>query len=192
MITLVVPERPIMSRRHASPLLFLVVPFLIAGGAHGPVGRTSAQPLLPKPTEIGRFKVPTGTVWLLLRGPGRATGPAGQALYVVAAADSGNWSKHHEPWHLPGRLIDAGNQQAYYEAEVFAGEVLRDTLGVIWYDRSLMPDGQWKENTTLLNLSSAVPDTMVFFGHARRSTTMGLAFRGKCLMLDSLDQRMRP
>ena len=70
--------------------------------------------------------------------------------------------------------------------------MLRDTIGVIWYERSLMPDGTWRLNTTILDLTGPRPDTLILFGHGRKSATIALAFRGKCQLLDSLDQHLDP
>ncbi|MCC6838809.1 MAG: hypothetical protein IT230_01480 [Flavobacteriales bacterium] len=168
---------------------------LPGGPVHAPttINRAQEQKLRqsgapPVVKEIRRIANRTGAQWKLLVGPGNATAHAGKALYILPAHDTSQVILGQEAWHLPGRLIDAGNNQCFYQADVFAGEVLRDTIGVIWYDRTLMPDGRWKENTTLLNLSSAVPDTLVFFGHGRRSTTLGLAFRGKCALMDTIRQ----
>ena len=95
-------------------------------------------------------------------------------------------------WEMPGRLLDHGGQEVYYEAEVFTGEVFPDTMGVVWYDRSLMPDGQWRMNTRLLQFGRPEPDTLVFFGHRRKSITQSLAFQGKCRLLKGEDQVMKP
>ncbi|MCI1753946.1 MAG: hypothetical protein LKM36_14110 [Flavobacteriales bacterium] len=95
-------------------------------------------------------------------------------------------------WEMPGRLLDHDGSEVYYEAEVFAGEVLPDTVGVAWYDRSLMPDGQWRLNTTLLIFGQPQADTLVLFGHLRKSVTQRLAFQGKCRLLKGEDQLVKP
>lgn len=141
----------------------------------------------PELTEVRRISAPTGIEWMLLTGPDLRGGRAGRALYIMKADAGAHAVEGMQPWHAPGRLLDRKDNQCYYEAHVFAGEVLPDTVGVIWYDRSLMPDGQWRENTTLLNLSGPVPDTLVFFGHGRRSTTAQMAFSGRCALLDSVE-----
>ena len=138
--------------------------------------------------EIHRLSTPAGT-WQLLEGPGPGGELPGHALYIRPLADSTSMATEMAPWHLPGRLLDGHNAECYYEAEVFVGEVLRDTIGVIWYDRSLMPDGHWKENTLLLDLGGSLPDTLVWFGHGRKSSTQGLAFGGKCILLNGRDQQ---
>lgn len=121
--------------------------------------------------------------WAVCSGlqPGQPEG--NPSLFVISPSDPASSSGATTPWHMPGQLVAAADTTAYYEAEVFAGEVLPDTVGVIWYDRSLMPDGQWRENTTLLNLNGTEPDTLVLFGHGRRSSTLNLAFHGKCRRL---------
>lgn len=139
--------------------------------------------------ELHRMNTPAGVAWQLLEGPGLGGELPGQALYIRPLADSTANRSELRPWHMPGRLLDTHSGQSYYEAEVFAGEVLRDTVGVIWYDRSLMPDGRWKENTLLLHLKTGQPDTLVWFGHGRKSITQGLAFRGKCQLLKGRDQQ---
>jgi hypothetical protein len=139
--------------------------------------------------EMHRFITPEGAAWQLLEGPGLGGELPGLALYIRPLADSMATMSELRPWHMPGRLLDAHSGESYYEAEVFVGEVLQDTVGVIWYDRSLMPDGHWKENTMLLNLSQAQSDTLVWFGHGRKSMTQGLAFGGKCKLLKGRDQQ---
>lgn len=139
--------------------------------------------------EMHRLALPSGVAWQLLEGPGLGGELPGQALYIRALADSAKAPQQLRPWHMPGRLLDTNSGESYYEAEVFVGEVLRDTIGIIWYDRSLMPDGHWKENTLLLNLSQPEPDTLVWFGHGRKSTSQGLAFGGKCKLLKGRDQQ---
>jgi hypothetical protein len=141
--------------------------------------------------EMTRITTPLGRTWFLFQGR-RAKSPSREvSLYVLSPGDSTDAQALEQPWHMPGRLIDTTGQTAFYEADVFAGQVLRDTVGVIWYDRSLMPDGQWKLNTILLNLNGPRPDTLVFFGHGRRTTTLQLAFHGQCRMLEGLDQQLR-
>ncbi|MBS1546840.1 MAG: hypothetical protein JST38_16945 [Bacteroidetes bacterium] len=139
----------------------------------------------------GRLTDPLGRTWLLCRGTKERPLNGGTSLYILSSGDSAVHAALGAPWHTPGRLVDAATGKSYYEAETFAGEVLKDTVGVIWYERALMPNGQWKLNTTLLDLNGTHPDTLVFFGHGRKSTTLGLAFSGKCHILDSLDQRLK-
>lgn len=146
---------------------------------------------LAKFNITGKISDPLGRTWLLCMGGNERPFNGGTSLYVLSAGDSAVHAALQAPWHAPGRLMEAGTGKNYYEAEVFAGEVLKDTIGVVWYERALMPDGQWKLNTTLLDLNGIRPDTMVFFGHGRKSTTMGLAFNGKCQILDSLNQRLK-
>lgn len=173
----------------------VAVPAGLYSGSGKPVFQepSKRQPSsIPVVKEIRRVTARTGMEWKLLIGPSAVPARKGQALYVIPARDTSLLLPEHEQWHTPGRLTDAGTNKCYYEADVFAGEVLRDTIGVIWYDRTLMPDGHWKENTTLLNLSGSVPDTLVFFGQSRRSTTLGLAFRGKCTLLDTARVELKP
>lgn len=137
---------------------------------------------------ITRLTAPSGKPWFVFSGiEDRAPGEQ-RSLFVLSPGDSLGRGIQH-PWHMPGRLIDSVSAAPYYEASVFAGEVLRDTIGVVWYDRSLMPDGQWRLNTTLLQLGSAEPDTVILFGQGRKSATIDMAVKGKCLALVPLDQR---
>lgn len=140
--------------------------------------------------QLAWFTTPLGQPWFLFSGNRAAPAKAGVSLYVISPGDSTSLHALDAPWHMPGRLIDTTGADSYYEAEVFAGEVLRDTVGVIWYERSLMPDGQWRLNTTLLDLNGPQPDTLIFFGHGRKSSTLDLAFHGKCQLLDNMDQRL--
>lgn len=96
------------------------------------------------------------------------------------------------PWHLPGRLLDGETGEPYYTAEVYSGEVLPDTVGVIWYETQVLPDGAIKQNTTLLRLNGQRTDTLVFFGQVRKSFTQGLAFKGACRRLPSTDVTATP
>ncbi len=139
---------------------------------------------------IDRLTDPLGRAWLLYSGETHPRGKNGIGLFIFSPADISLHKAFTKPWHMPGRLMETANGKCYYEAQVFAGEVLRDTIGVIWYERSLMPDGEWRLNTTLLNLNGLHPDTLVLFGHGRKSATMDLAFRGKCQLLGNLDQRL--
>lgn len=141
--------------------------------------------------QLAQFTTPLGRSWFMFSGIKVADEKHGVALYVFSPGDSTSSHALEQPWHMPGRLIDGDGSQCYYEAEVFAGEVLRDTIGVIWYERSLMPDGHWRLNTTLLDLNGVQPDTLVLFGHRRKSTTIDLAFHGKCQLINSLDQRLK-
>ncbi len=139
------------------------------------------------------FSAPSGKPWYLFRA--RAAGKGSEdemSLYILCPDKQMCSQAIEDPWHLPGRLFDGAGEESYYEAQVFAGEVLRDTIGVIWYDRSLMPDGEWKQNTVLLNLTGRETDTLVLFGHGRKSSTIDLAFHGKCELLESIDQRVQP
>lgn len=147
---------------------------------------------LPEVHMITKFQSPLGRSWFLFSGLKGTSAQAGTSLYVLSPGDSSAKQAIDQPWHMPGRLMSPTDTESYYEAEVFAGEVLRDTIGVIWYERYLLPDGTWRLNTTLLNLSDPRPDTLVLFGHGRKSTTINLAFRGKCQMLDSMDQQLAP
>ncbi|MBZ0207879.1 MAG: hypothetical protein K8H89_16305 [Flavobacteriales bacterium] len=141
--------------------------------------------------QLAKFTTPLGRSWFMFSGIKATDEGHGVVLYVYSPGDSTSTHALEQPWHMPGRLIEADGSQYYYEAEVFAGEVLRDTIGVIWYERSLMPDGHWRLNTTLLDLNGVRPDTIVLFGHRRKSSTLDLAFHGKCQLIDSLDQRLK-
>jgi hypothetical protein len=93
-------------------------------------------------------------------------------------------------WHASGRLIDDRTGEHYYEAQVYSGTVLPGVKGVVWYETALMPDGQWKKNTTLLRTDATGIDTLVSFGHGQLAVTQGLAFKGKCLSVPGLQQRV--
>lgn len=148
-------------------------------------GVFEAKPLM-------QLEVPGGSTRYLLSGRSCSSCNEPTSLYILAAPADERTEQPPIPWHMPGRLFMANDSLLYYEASVFAGEVLPDTIGVIWYDRSLMPDGKWKQNTVLLNLSGPEPDTLVLFGHGRKSTTIDLAFHGKCTLLEDVDQHIRP
>lgn len=137
---------------------------------------------------VTRLTSPLGKPWFIFSGIDSGNTDELRVLYVVTPGDSLDHDVQHS-WHMPGRLTDSSDTGTYYEASVFAGEVLRDTVGVIWYDRSLMPDGQWRLNTTLLQLGRPEPDTVVLFGQSRKISSIDLAMRGKCQVLSPVDQR---
>jgi hypothetical protein len=130
---------------------------------------------------------PRGRPWFIFSGSDSGMSDETRNLYVVSPGMGTDHGVQHS-WHMPGRLIDSTSGTPYYEASVFAGEVRRDTVGVIWYDRSLMPDGQWRMNTTLLRLDRPRPDTVVLFGQEGKSATIDLAMKGKCSSLPPIDQ----
>lgn len=155
-------------------------------------GRDTVRTELHDLQLITELTAPTGMVWSVMRGKGDTRGgQAAVSMYVLCTDTELSAQAIHHPWHMPGRIADGPGEECYYEAQVFVGEVLQDTVGVIWYDRSLMPDGKWKENTVLLDLSGEVPDTLVLFGHGRKSSTIHRAFNGKCELLKGLDQHIR-
>lgn len=173
--------------RHTHFLLAGLLALIDASFLHAPAQTTLGRNL----QVIRRLPTPAGVDWILSTGP-NALGPRnGQVLYIRAEGDTTPPDLMHG-WHMPGKLIDRKSREPFYEAEVFVGEVLPDTIGVIWYDRSLMPDGLWHENTVLLDLTGIDPDTLVFFGHGRKHLTQRLAFEGKCTILDGLEQRITP
>lgn len=147
---------------------------------------------IPGVNLITKFQVPQGRAWFLFSGRANTSKTAERTLFVLSPGDSSAGEAIAQPWHMPGTLRDLKNKENYYEAEVFAGEVLRDTFGVIWYERYLLPDGTWRLNTTLLDLNGPTPDTLVLFGHGRKSSTIKLAFSGKCQVLDTLEQHFAP
>lgn len=159
-----------------------VIVFATGDTLHLPATKVSLQ---------GKLITPLGKPWYLFSGMDSAQHGARQALYVVSPGHHLG-PPLHRTWYMPGKLKDHGGEETYYEAEVFSGEVLPDTIGIIWYDRSLMPDGKWRINTTLLDLNGPEPDTIVLFGHGRKSLTQRLAFRGKCMVLPGLDQVVQP
>ncbi len=179
---------------HAKPALLLLLPLAVAVAPFRaglqPDSKQDKRPAPAGAVELRRLSTPSGGTWLLMHRPDNGAGPAGDGLYIIPLADSTANLERFTPWHMPGRLLGGGDGKCFYEAQVFVGEVLRDTVGVIWYDRSLMPDGRWKENTVLLNLNASQPDTAVFFGHGRRSITQDLAFSGKCRILRGEDRQV--
>ncbi len=137
---------------------------------------------------VSQVTSPLGKPWFIFSGIDSEDSDGLRALFVVSPGDSLTRGIQHS-WHMPGRLVDSTSVATYYEASVFAGEVLRDTIGVVWYDRSLMPDGQWRLNTTLLQFGRTGPDTIILFGQSRKSATIALAVKGKCRPLTPIDQR---
>lgn len=133
-----------------------------------------------------------GVAYVLLGARACDACPEERSMYVLRTDAHEVRKGALSAWHLPGRLLDGETGEAYYEAEVYSGEVLPDTVGVIWYERQVLPDGGTKENTTLLRLNGPRPDTMVFFGRARKPFTQGLAFRGACRRLPEVDQTSAP
>lgn len=139
----------------------------------------------------GQVTASLGKTWYLISGVDEKPTARSRRLYVVAPGEALARSPHRS-WHMAGKLLDHGGTEIFYEAEVFVGEVFPDTVGIVWYDRSLMPDGQWRSNTTLLDLNGPSPDTLVYFGQVRKSTTQRLAFQGKCRQLPGVDQSLHP
>lgn len=144
--------------------------------------------------DIGKLGhvIANGVPYVLLGGRTCDACPVERSMYVLRTDAREVRTGALSAWHLPGRLLDGETGEAYYEAEVYSGEVLPDTVGVIWYERQVLPDGGTKENTTLLRLNGARPDTLVFFGRVRKPFTQGLAFRGACRRLPEVDQTSAP
>lgn len=132
-----------------------------------------------------------GRTWYLISGMDSLKHALERVLFVVSPGTPLGCGPRRS-WRMAGKLMDHGGAETFYEAEVFVGEVFPDTVGIVWYDRSLMPDGQWRSNTTLLDLNGPAPDTLVYFGQARKSTTQRLAFNGKCRQLQGVSQSVGP
>lgn len=142
--------------------------------------------------KVGEVKGGSAT-YVLLSGRHCTECDAEQALYVLRPdAGTVRTTDGLGSWHMPGRLLDGESGEAYYTAEVYCGEVFPDTVGVIWFEEQLLPDGQRKKNTTLLRLDGPKPDTLVFFGEYRKSVTQKMAFNGRCRLLPGLDQTSAP
>lgn len=116
-----------------------------------------------------------------------------KALYIIDPQDTVPPKADREhSWNAPGRKLDGETGEPFLTTEVYYGMVLPDTMGVIWYETAVMPDGQRKLNTTLLCDGPTGLDTLVFFGQGRLAATNTLAYRGKCQGLKGTDERQAP
>ncbi|HEX2616216.1 MAG TPA: hypothetical protein VHL57_01675 [Flavobacteriales bacterium] len=142
---------------------------------------------------VGSYMAPGATQRALLLAERTVDGLTERALYIVQPTDTAPPTPDREhSWNAPGRKLDGETGEPFQEVAVYYGEVLRDTMGVIWYEMAVMPDGQRKENTTLLYEGPKGLDTLVFFGQSRLAVTNRLAFDGKCEDLKGADERQAP
>lgn len=140
----------------------------------------------------GDLDVPGGKGRTLLLADHEVDGLSGKALFLLDRAPEARTRNLAHAWSAPGEKLDGETGEAFLKVLVYYGTVLPDTNGVIWYEEALMPDGQWRKNTTLLYDGPHGTDTLVFFGKGRLASTQMLAFAGKCKELKGTAERQAP
>ncbi len=128
---------------------------------------------------------------LLVQGRTSKDHGARLSLYVIdIERPIPSWSDGAHAWHTAGSLQERGSSEPFYRGDVFSGDVLPGSTGVIWYERILRSDGAWENSTTFLRIEGGAMDTTVFFGHDRLPVTQRQAFKGACRMIAPLAQEL--
>lgn len=157
---------------------------LLPNGQRYPIGLHAAR-------ILDRFPRPGAAPLLLVQGRPLKERNTPESLYFIDVdRPLPSWADGANAWHAAGSMSDTRHKEAFYTADVFSGEVLPGTTGVIWYERILQPNGQWTRSTTLLQVEGTRVDTSVYFGHEQLPITQRRAFKGLCKVVPPVDQRL--
>lgn len=140
---------------------------------------------------LGVVERSVGMPWVIIQGRDRDQATAPLVIRVLdPERGPGEQLLDEHLFRAPGTLVDGRTEATYYAADVFIGTVLPGVEGLVWYERVLLPNQRWTNTTTVVALSDSTLERTVHFGHGRLALTQGLAFRGACMLLPRLEQRV--
>jgi hypothetical protein len=125
--------------------------------------------------------------YLLLSGVDCDSCDAGESLYIHSPRDGDLIVRDGKnSYSLPGVTYDFLGKTLVYQARIFYGEVLKDTIGVIWFQKHLLDNGQYSSSVYLLKIQSdsTFGSFLVDSIHGHLPITLGLLKQNKCKELE--------
>ncbi len=89
--------------------------------------------------------------------------------------------------HYAGNEKDPGTDSVVYHSRVFYGEILKDTKGIIWYQKRLTVGRTWEPDIYLIDLSGEKRKQVILKDKGQLKETLALYKKGKCSEIKGLD-----
>ena len=79
-----------------------------------------------------------------------------------------------------------------YKGRAFYGQVLKNTIGVIWFEEQLMEDNSWRKSTYLIKISNGNKKEIVYKNSTQLAETLELVKQGLCKEIKGIDTTTEP
>ena len=142
---------------------------------------------------IGQIPLQHKAPLLIFSGRGCRGCDANISIYMHSPSDGKldvEFGGHRYKW--PGKEADYFTDKHIYTSRAFYGQVLKDTIGVIWYEKRMVENGRWEHDVFLSWMDHDTRiDTMYFYkGHLDQ--TLKLLGQGLCREIQGQEYKTEP
>jgi len=95
-------------------------------------------------------------------------------------------------YQYPGKEKDYENNELVYESRGFYGQVLKNTFGLIWYQKDLMDNSKWKKSIFLIQINNGVQKEMLLNDTNQLNETLALSKSGLCKEIKGMNYTTEP
>jgi len=95
-------------------------------------------------------------------------------------------------YQYPGKERDVEDNSLVYKGRTFYGQVLKNTIGVIWFEEQLMEDNSWRKSTYLIKISNGNKKEIVYKNSTQLAETLELLKQGLCKEIKGIDTTTEP
>jgi hypothetical protein len=95
-------------------------------------------------------------------------------------------------YQYPGKEKDYENNELVYESRSFYGQVLKNTFGLIWYQKDLMDNSKWKKSIFLIQINNGVQKEMLLTEADQLNQTLVLLKKGLCKEIKGINYTTEP
>lgn len=143
---------------------------------------------------IGQIPVEGQAPFLIFSGVDCDQCDANDCIYIHSP-DEGKLSVGHGQncYSFPGRETDyETNSKLLYEGRAFYGEVLAKVKGVIWFQKTLLENEQWKSIVFLTDVSGKSKIDMLLTDNGQLNQTLSLMKKGLCKEIPGREYSSEP
>jgi hypothetical protein len=95
-------------------------------------------------------------------------------------------------YHYPGKESDYETDSLFYTSRAFYGQVLKNTIGVIWYENRLLENGHWDQDVFLSRMDHDIQKDTIYYNQGDLKQTLDLVKQGLCREIEGRQYKSEP
>jgi hypothetical protein len=95
-------------------------------------------------------------------------------------------------YQYPGKERNIEDNSLTYKGRAFYGQVLKNTIGVIWFEEQLMENNSWEKSTYLVKIINGKKKEISYKNSTQLTETLQLLKQGLCKEIKGIDYTSEP
>jgi hypothetical protein len=142
---------------------------------------------------IGYIPVANKDPYFIFSGVDCDSCDANISIYIYSPSDGElKVGDGESTYSYPGREYYYINDSLIYEARAFFGQVFQNKIGVVWYQRTLMDNGKWKNSIFFADVSGHSKVNTFMTDNGQFQETLLLLKKGLCKEIEGHDYTSAP